>query len=155
MIYLALAALFIATEWLIKNRAEKENWSRKKIAGFLELHTCRNRGMVLGLFRSRKYLPTIIQTGIFLLLSAAGIPLLFSEKAGIGAKLTLTALWAGTAGNVVDRLFRGYVVDYIRLPKAKIKKLRQIVFNLADVLILIGALAAVYSILKGGGDDVL
>jgi len=49
----------------------------------------------------------------------------------------LVALMAGTLGNTLDRLFRGYVVDFIYLNPFPFFN----VFNVADVLIDIGILA--------------
>ena len=40
-------------------------------------------------------------------------------------------LLAGALGNVIDRLARGFVVDFIRLPHWP-------VFNVADVLVVVG-----------------
>ncbi|MFO0670055.1 MAG: signal peptidase II [Polyangiaceae bacterium] len=44
------------------------------------------------------------------------------------------AVLAGAIGNVVDRLTRGYVVDFLELPHWP-------VFNVADVLVVFGVLA--------------
>lgn len=48
--------------------------------------------------------------------------------------VSLSMLLAGATGNGIDRLFRGYVVDYINLSFMSFP-----VFNIADIAITIGA----------------
>jgi len=49
-----------------------------------------------------------------------------------GAQAAFLLILAGALGNYTDRLVRGYVVDFIRLPHWP-------VFNVADVLVVAGA----------------
>jgi signal peptidase II len=49
-------------------------------------------------------------------------------------KLGLSLIVAGGASNVWDRIKRKYVVDYIYW-----KRLKKIIFNLADVMIALGS----------------
>ena len=64
-------------------------------------------------------------------------------RGNMGMKIGAGLLLGGGLSNLLDRLIRGHVTDYIRFCKAKIKKLRRIVFNLADVFIAIGAVLLV------------
>ncbi|HJA92944.1 MAG TPA: signal peptidase II, partial [Candidatus Eisenbergiella merdipullorum] len=54
-------------------------------------------------------------------------------------KTGLSLLLGGAWSNTYDRLKRKYVVDYFSL-NVKWKPLRQIIFNISDFCILIGAL---------------
>ncbi len=54
--------------------------------------------------------------------------------------LALGSVWAGAAGNYVDRLTRGHVVDFISVPHYP-------VFNVADIAVAVGAAV----LLWGGG----
>lgn len=57
-------------------------------------------------------------------------------------KLSLTLVFAGAFGNAIDRVFRGYVVDFISTVFMRFP-----VFNIADIAITAGAaLLAVYLI---------
>ena len=59
-------------------------------------------------------------------------------------KTALTLLFSGAFGNAVDRIFRGYVIDFISTSFIKFP-----VFNIADIAIVVGALLLiVYFILS-------
>lgn len=49
------------------------------------------------------------------------------------AQAAIALIWAGGFGNLIDRIFRGYVVDFISIWKWPI-------FNIADIYILGGVL---------------
>lgn len=49
-------------------------------------------------------------------------------------RISLMLLFAGAAGNAVDRIFRGFVVDFIKLIFIDFP-----VFNVADIAITVGA----------------
>ena len=51
----------------------------------------------------------------------------------------MALLLGGSVSNTYDRIERGYVVDYFRF-NIGWKKLKQIIFNLADMFIILGAI---------------
>lgn len=56
------------------------------------------------------------------------------DRIGVGTIIALTLILGGGISNLTDRIFRGYVVDYIDIsPMFKFP-----VFNLADLIIIIG-----------------
>lgn len=57
-------------------------------------------------------------------------------------KTGLSILLGGAYSNTYDRLVRGYVVDYFGF-QVKNERLRNIVFNISDFCIMIGALISV------------
>ncbi len=68
---------------------------------------------------------------------AAGIFLwLFPRKGYRLQKLGLALSIGGAASNLYDRFVRGYVVDYLNVRLARLKK---VIFNIGDVCILLGA----------------
>ena len=72
---------------------------------------------------------------------AANVPALlhgFRKQRKI-TKCGITLLLAGSASNVYDRLKNGTVTDMLRFPKAP-GRLKTLVFNVADFMILLGAL---------------
>lgn len=64
--------------------------------------------------------------------------ILFSKAASPSSILAYALLLAGGLGNLIDRLmYGGYVVDFINIG---IGPLRTGVFNVADVVVVVGAL---------------
>ena len=52
-------------------------------------------------------------------------------------KLTLTLLLAGAVGNLIDRAFRGFVVDMFN-----VLFMNFAVFNVADICVVVGGISA-------------
>ena len=58
---------------------------------------------------------------------------------------TEVLILGGGIANIYDRIKHGFVTDYINFPKAKIKKLSKIIYNIGDFCVFIGAvLAAIF-----------
>lgn len=147
MAYILLAVFIFVLDVFMKNRIEardKENFPVRLDNGIsLEKH--HNKGFILNKMDHKPELVKLLSviTVIPLLIWAVW---LFVKKAGALGKTGAAFLLGGAASNIYDRLTRGYVVDYIRLP---IKKIRHIIFNIADFFIFIGAaLSAVYGLFK-------
>lgn len=66
--------------------------------------------------------------------------LIVREKGNPLRKVGCAFVLGGGLSNLYDRLKKGHVVDYIRLPFLKLKKLAGMVFNLSDVFILLGSI---------------
>ena len=63
------------------------------------------------------------------------------------ARLGILLVLAGGLSNQYDRLRRGSVTDYIQLPHAG-KKLRRLVWNVADAMLLGGVLLTVIGLIR-------
>ena len=86
-----------------------------------------------------RYLAVII--GIF------GLELGIKNHVAMGSGLLkwgLTVMLGGAYSNTYDRLKRKYVVDYVSF-NVPFQRLRQVVFNLGDFCIMIGAMLSVLS----------
>jgi signal peptidase II len=57
------------------------------------------------------------------------------------AKISLSLILAGALGNLIDRVFRGYVIDFLDL---YVKKWHWPSFNVADSCVTIGAFLLVF-----------
>lgn len=78
----------------------------------------------------------IIFTSIFII---AGLYLIITKKIKKPALLwSVTLIIAGGIGNLIDRVFRSFVIDYF-----EVKLFRFAVFNFADCCIVIGAVLMV------------
>lgn len=67
-----------------------------------------------------------------------------SRKEGVMMNVAFAAAFAGALGNVVDRLTHGYVVDFIHVK-------RWPVFNVADILVVVGMGLALLAKRRKGG----
>lgn len=134
LISLAAAAVLTAADQLIKFIVERDLQpvrSAEFINGFIGWHYVRNTGAAFGSFSQSTTLLSVF-TGIVL---AAGIVLIISGK--LKSKYYLfcaTLILAGGLGNLIDRIFRGYVVDFIEVQFTDFA-----VFNFADILVTVGA----------------
>ena len=107
--------------------------SAEFINGFIGWNYVRNTGAAFGSFSQSTTLLSIV-TGIVIL---AGIVLIATEK--IKSKFYLTCavmVISGGLGNLMDRVLKGYVVDFIEVQFTDFA-----VFNFADILVTVGAIA--------------
>lgn len=145
MIYIALAAGIFLLELVIKNRIEKhkkECDEEKKLGGMLLIRKYHNRGAFLNAGENVR--PLVAAVSAVLTMCAAVLFVLTLGNAGKkGLKAGLALLLGGAFSNTYDRLRRGYVVDYFSFG-VKWKRLRAVVFNIADFCILIGTVIAVW-----------
>ena len=109
----------------------------------LGLTLVKNRGAAFGLFQEHQVL-LIIFTAIILVLAA--FFLLKGSRWLSGVQRTsVTLMIGGGLSNLLDRVLRGFVVDYI-----EIRIFRFAVFNFADICICLGAVILVWDILSSG-----
>lgn len=92
-----------------------------------------NRGMAFGMLENHRW--------VFLLLSAVGILLasfyLFRYVRRRLSVVGLSLIIGGGIGNMIDRIFRGFVVDFIDF--CAFPSLWSWVFNVADAAVCVGA----------------
>ena len=70
----------------------------------------------------------------------------FSEKGNYLTKTGLALIAGGGLSNLYDRMKRGYVVDYFTI---NYRKLRKVIFNLADICIFAGGFLVILEALFG------
>ena len=103
----------------------------------VELRFVLNQGMAFSLL-SGKQLFLIIATSAALLAVAYG--LFFRSRGKRLQQAALVLVLGGGIGNMIDRIFRGYVVDMFDL-----QFMDYPIFNLADIFVVVGViLGAVY-----------
>lgn len=109
------------------------NVRNKIIDGFFYITNCHNEGAAFSLF-SGNVLFLIFITLIVLFLIYRTINKENVNKIGV---LAYGLLLGGILGNLYDRIFYGYVIDYLDFV---IFKFNFAIFNLADAAIVIGAI---------------
>jgi len=140
MIYVIIAASLALIDLLIKRIIQKKykNDKTKLILNEnVAIKKVRNEGFMTGAFKNKRKLidfSSVLVLGGLLVLFFESIV----EKGKDIRKIGLCIMLAGAISNVYERITKGFVVDYINLRKCK--GLKKIVFNLADVFILLGAL---------------
>lgn len=131
-------ALLIIIDQITKMCATKINGSIVIIKKFLKFTYVENRGAVFGFMQGSNY----IMAGISIVICVALISYLIKLiKDGKTPGLGIYMVIAGGISNVIDRLARGYVVDFIDTPFIA-------TFNIADSLIVLGVILILLSQLK-------
>ena len=107
------------------------------IPGVLELSYVENRGMAFGMLEGRQFLfgGMCVIFCIALIWVFVRIP---KNRYYLPLLLTGAVLFGGAAGNFIDRLFRGYVVDFIYFSLIDFP-----VFNIADIYVVCGGIVLV------------
>ena len=109
------------------------------IKGVFSLTYVENRGAAFGILQNARW--------IFIAATAVAIVCLIVYKCkykpkGIIINTALLFILSGAVGNMIDRIWRGFVVDML-----EVTFITYPVFNFADCLVVIGAiLLAIYSI---------
>lgn len=123
------------------------------INGFIGWNYVRNTGAAFGSFSENTTLLSVV-TGVVLLV---GIILIATKK--IKSKFYLACavmIISGGLGNLIDRVLKGYVVDFIDVQFTDFA-----VFNFADILVTVGSIALMIYVIvdifrdrKGSGEKV-
>lgn len=150
--YLLLGAGIFGADTLLKDRIENgkpEDYPRDLAGTGGKVAIYRSHNPVFSFKILNRY-PELVRTLPLCLTSAsAGILMhLFTrEDSGKLEKLAYTLITAGSLSNLLDRMRRGYVVDYLCVKRGP---LRKAVFNLGDVGIVSGTLLAEAAVLLPG-----
>lgn len=143
-----LAMAIFIIDLLIKNHIERMeiDGERPLLGGKLLLRRYHNKGAFLNVGERKRGLMSVLS-----LVLTLGITVLFlvtfTCKGSRLLKAGLAFLLGGAYSNTYDRLVRRYVVDYVSFP-VRNKKIRNIVFNISDFCIMIGA----FLLVIGGAD---
>lgn len=110
------------------------------IEGVLSLTYLPNLGAAFGLWNNRWVL-----VGVNILVIIVIIKLLTSKKYEFTKqmKLAYSLILAGGIANLVDRIFRGFVIDYIDITNL----FEYPIFNLADICIVIGVIVIMITVI--------
>ena len=107
----------------------KEQAPMEVLPGILEFHYAENTGIAFSLFNEMPMLLTLLNSLIILGLIAWVIK---NKKLDLGFALII----AGGVGNLIDRFFYGYVVDFINPLFVDFA-----VFNVSDIALNLGVVA--------------
>lgn len=144
IIIIVLVTFFI--DQLVKFLAVKYLTDISIIPGFLSLIYAKNEGVAFSLFWGNRWI--IIVLSIILLtflIRVLNVEYLSKNKSSNFKNVTFGLLIGGIIGNLFDRIFRGYVIDYVSL---NFFGYGFPIFNFADVCITIGVILLIISSIK-------
>ena len=107
----------------------------------LNFRWAENRGVNFGLMSGDSELTRWLLVLLAVAISAWVIRWARNEQFGLRAMISAGLLVGGAAGNVIDRLFYGYVADFLNMSCCGLEN--PYAFNLADVFIFLGAVGLV------------
>lgn len=146
MKYLTVILGIFGLELGIKNYIEKsldEEEKRPKCMGFTVIRKYHNQGAFLNLGEKKPWIVATLSVILTLLLTVFFACTFTMTGSGI-LQWGLTLMLGGAYSNTYDRIRRKYVVDYVSF-NMPFKRLRQVVFNIGDFCIMIGAMLSVIS----------
>jgi lipoprotein signal peptidase len=139
-----LFSLLLGSDLLLKQSVEEQmkiGEKKELLDGHVIIRKVYNRGFVLNTMEDR---PELIKGASCV--AGAGVALydawLYITGGGFLEKLGAVLFSAGAASNVIDRLFRGKVIDYIGV-RSKNSFVSKITANLGDFYIAAGAVFTV------------
>lgn len=144
MIYIGIMVAIVAVEAVIKQvREQNGSFGEHKpiLAGKLYLTKYHNRGAFLNLGQKRPEFVKGLSAGLCLACTLLFI-LTLGTKGKRLLKTGLSVLLGGAFSNTYDRMVRGYVVDYFGFCIGN-ERFKNIVFNISDFCIMIGAAVCV------------
>ena len=134
MIYIVLILILVGADQLSKYLIDSymlEGETLPVINDFFHLTYVKNRGIAFGMFQGK--LDIISIATIIAIVAIAYYLYKERNKLSMIEKMGFIYILAGAIGNMIDRAFRGFVVDMVDF-----RGVWSYVFNLADVWINIG-----------------
>ena len=137
MPYAILALVLVALDQLVKYLVLQNiplGGHVPFIPYILELTYVQNTGAAFSIFSEHTWVLALVSLVMSVVLALALWKNFFRHPLG---KVTLTLLLAGAVGNLIDRVFRGFVVDMFN-----VLFMNFAVFNVADICVVVGGIAA-------------
>lgn len=136
MLYLGLAAGLCVLDFVVKYGINHKKSPSKIKCNYIEVIPLYNKGAAMGLFNNHKRILNIVT-----IIAVTSLSVCFAVALKTGTiieKVGYALVNAGAWNNAYERIVRGKVTDYINFPKFP-GKIKDIVFNLSDFFIMIGA----------------
>ena len=134
--WIALAVL--AADQLSKLAARHLTEAITLIPGVVGLRYAENTGMAFSLFSGRPWLLGLVSATVILI----GFLALRRYRLGTLARIAAMLMLGGALGNMIDRLFIGYVVDMFEFLFVDFA-----IFNVADAALTVGCALMAFSLI--------
>lgn len=136
MLYLIIIGILIFIDQLSKyeiNKYFNEGETYHIIGNFFQLTYVKNRGIAFGMFQGKIDIISIVTV---LVIIGIGVYCYKNRKNhSTLEKIAYSFILGGAIGNIIDRVFRGFVIDMIDF-----RGIWEYIFNLADVWINLGVI---------------
>ena len=132
MLWLIIAVLIIIADQAVKYlvvSGMNVGDTAFSILNLFDITYIQNKGAAFSLLSGKLSLLSIISVALYWIKKKPTHPLLCTS---------ITMMFAGAFGNAIDRIFRGFVIDYIQTSFINFP-----VFNIADIGITVGAILLV------------
>ena len=140
-----IAVLILIIDQVSKSLIEiffKLNESVMVIKDFFYITVVHNTGGAWSIFSNHSYLFIIASIVAIVLL----IKFMFGFKNNLRNSIAFASLFGGIFSNLSDRLFLGYVRDFLDF---KIFGYDYPIFNIADIAIVVGVILLIIAVIKG------
>ena len=147
MLWISIILCIVLFEWRNKKKMDqnlKFNQSIEKWNGRIILKKYYNKGAALDTLSKHPKLLIRITMGFILVLFFCLLKIIRTPKQ-YTKKLAFSLILGGAISNFLDRITKHYVIDYFSFSW---KKIRHIVFNIADFCIFIGSMLLILVSLK-------
>lgn len=132
-----ITAICIAEHFIKRYVVRNVKPGTKILKGNVTVQQHHNKGMAFNFLEKQVHLVKII-TGTLIGLLLVLLGWLLGQKHRFLYKLGLSLILGGALSNFIDRMKNGDVLDYFSFNKGK--KLKNIVFNMADLSVFLGAI---------------
>ncbi len=115
--------------------------------GVFEFFYSENRGAAFGMLQGRQFFFFVVAAVVFVAVFYA-MWKLPGERRYLPLKICLTLIASGAAGNLIDRVVQGYVVDFLYF-----KLIDFPIFNVADCYVTVATAVLLFLVLKVYSDE--
>lgn len=143
MTYILLILAGILTDQFTKYIAALELRAKVQmdlIPGVFSFYYTENTGMAFSMFSDRTMILAMVTVVFMIVLMILLVRNL--KRDCVFSKIAMCMMLTGGLSNMIDRIFRGYVIDFLSFDLINFP-----VFNFADILITIGALLFVFAVI--------
>ena len=113
-----------------------------RIGQRVQLRRAHNRGLLCSKLADRPKAAAALQTASAAVLAAMTTVCVFRRSSAV-LQVAMGLMLGGALANLIERWARGAVTDYVYLPRAVIPFFRRIIWNVADLGVFAGCLAAI------------
>lgn len=121
---------------------------REIIPGFFNLTHVHNRGAIFGFLGNTDKPAALVLLNLGALIAFSVVIYYFIQTPlnQSWMKISFALIISGAMGNLVDRIFRGYVIDFLDF---YVRNFHWPFFNIADSCITVGTIILIFILLKG------